>query len=175
MKNPICNNSMAAGSRRSSLPSIWPVWMLGILVCTGCLGTPHCEPCSNVCSPTPDCFGFYETCWRPWPCPPRCPEYWEEGVQFESIPDPGIPSELPPETSAPVETETPASVERSEPLSMSSFSVGDHPSMMFYSGAQVRFLPVVDTGYNEVSGADWSQATPAAQTPFPSGALGTID
>jgi hypothetical protein len=44
---------------------------------------PVCNPCELPC------FGYYQTCWRPWPCPPNwshCP-----------VPPPGAVEPCPPE------------------------------------------------------------------------------
>jgi hypothetical protein len=63
----------------------------------GCAGHECCRH-SPYCGPGYNCYGYYSTCWRPWPeeCP-NCPSFaimpppHEELIGEEILPQPATP------------------------------------------------------------------------------------
>lgn len=63
------------------------------LTMVGCATTPwgKCEPCVGPCHDAPACWGYFPTCWRPWPCPDPCPVYDWDAELGEPLPQGTVP------------------------------------------------------------------------------------
>lgn len=153
----------------------------------GCIGTPHCEPCQNVCLPAPDCYGYYQTCWRPWPCPDRCPSIWDYGAGEAGYPEHGMPLEsVPDPTSMPLEEPSMSDIPVIEDTShYQALPTHPHPLFLADEAGNVTMLPQPGSPVAQqpfVTNATWPQSdgtyvipTGAEQTPIPSRAPGAFD
>lgn len=156
--------------------------LLALVLSSGCASNAPCNGCSEEClsncvgCPHPQCFGFYPTCWRPWPpecinCPVITPDMVlaepHEGTfepvpapreQLEPLPDTLEPPDtpVPPETMAPPEAEDDLPEEAAEPPAGDDAAPGDEPEALDESDDNAGLeppLPLEDgnDGY-EVSG-----------------------
>ena len=201
MSNHNVNESVKRLLRRMSYQLVALV-LAGSLA--GCSTTPwgRCEPCVTPCNDAPACWGYFPTCWRPWPCPDPCPVVdWDpayesieahhgafEAVPFEQVvPDPPVPSaEISPDTSYYYEETTPPADESDslapliptiDPNLTDTAKLIEKPIQLLF-----RPLPKVDGEFGSVEAV--SLADPegrksdvvltGAQTPFPPRAHRTV-
>ena len=178
------SNTDVGTDRRLGMLTIGSMLFLGLVMCSmGCIGTPNCEPCEYVCLPAPDCFGYYQTCWRPWPCPDRCPTFWEQGISLEPVPDPVVPVQEPIAPNIPVIEESSQYV----PL-----PTHPHPLFLADEAGNVTMLPQPAVGQPNSAGPNFPQPyvtqaswpaedesfvipTAIEQTPFPSRTQGAFN